>query len=107
MSDATDKKATALPDPPADEVAALRTQLQAAEKDRDDYLAQAKRIRADFENYQKRVQRDVAQEKLYAVYSFAADVLPALDNLERALDAAKQGGDTGTLAQGVGMVQSM
>jgi molecular chaperone GrpE len=52
------------------------------------------------------VQRDAAQERQYAAYSFAADVLPAIDNLDRALDAAKQAGETGPLAQGVRMVQS-
>ena len=106
MSEASDNT-NAAPETPVDELEALKAQLQAAEKDRDDYLAQAKRVRADFENYQKRVQRDAAQEKLYAVYGFAADVLPALDNLERALNAAKQAGDNGPLAQGVGLVQNL
>ena len=93
---------TTTPDAPADELEALRAKAQAA----DEYLAQAKRARADFENYQKRIQRDLAQEKKYAVGPLAADLLGALDNLDRAMAAAEQAGEKGPLVQGVSMVQS-
>src|SRR5205807_10201161 len=71
-----------------------------------EYLAQAQRARADFENYQKRLQRDLAQERRYAQAPLAGDLLGALDNLERALAAARQAGETGPLVQGVAMVQN-
>jgi molecular chaperone GrpE len=92
---------------PADELTALRAQLQAAEQARDEYLGQAKRARADFENYQKRAAREQATEKKYAVIKLAGDLLPALDNLDRATAAAKQAGETGPLVQGVALVQAM
>src|SRR5262249_12950979 len=57
-------------------------------------------------NYQKRAARDREQERRFAQGPLAADLLTALDNLDRALAAAKQAGDNGALAQGVGMVQS-
>jgi molecular chaperone GrpE len=85
---------------------ALRARAEAAEQSRDEYLNLAQRTRADFENYQKRVQRDQAQERRYAEAPLALDLLPALDNLERATAAAKQAGETGPLVQGVAMVQS-
>jgi len=85
---------------------ALRTRAEAAEQKRDEYLDLVKRTQADFENYQKRAQRDAVQERKYAHASLAADLLPALDNLERATAAAKQAGDEGALVQGVLMVQS-
>src|SRR4051794_33889058 len=93
---------TTTPDAPADDLEALRTKA----RDADEYLAQAKRARADFENYQKRVQRDLAQEKKYAIGPLAADLLGALDNLDRATAAAEQAGEKGPLVQGVTMVQS-
>jgi molecular chaperone GrpE len=92
---------------PVDELEALKAQLQTAEQARDEYLAQAKRARADFENYQKRAARDQAQEKKYAVAALAADLLGALDNLERATAAAEQAGEKGPLVQGVALVHTM
>src|SRR5215475_200695 len=90
----------------ASEVDALKAQLQQAEQARDEYLTWAKQARAEFENYQKRNARDLATERRFAQSPLAGDLLPALDNLERAITAAQQAGDTGALAQGVAMVQN-
>jgi molecular chaperone GrpE len=89
-----------------DDLEALRARAEQAERDRDELRDLARRTRADFENYQKRMQRDLAQERRYAQGPLAADLLPALDNLDRATAAAKQAGETGPLVQGVAMVQS-
>jgi molecular chaperone GrpE len=91
---------------PASEVDTLKAQLQAAEQKRDEYLDLVKQTRADFENYQKRAARDRESERRFAQTPLAGDLLPALDNLERAITAATQAGDCGALAQGVAMVQS-
>src|SRR5262252_3502482 len=91
--------------PPADELAVLKEQLAAAERDRNRLDTLARQVRADFENYQKRQQRDLAVERRYAQMPLAGDLLPALDNLDRALAAAQQAGDKGALATGVAMVQ--
>ncbi len=84
----------------------LAARIKAAEAERDEFKALAQRTRADFENYQKRAQREAMQEKRYAHGALAQDLLPILDNLDRALAAAKQVGEEGPLVQGVGMVQS-
>jgi molecular chaperone GrpE len=55
---------------------------------RDEYLALAQRTQADFENYRKRVAREAATAELRGVSRLARELLPALDNLERALAAA-------------------
>jgi molecular chaperone GrpE len=85
---------------------ALRARAEAAEQARDEYLSLAQRTKADFENYQKRAARDLAVERRYALTPLAQDILPALDNLDRAMDAAKQAGETGPLVQGVALVQT-
>ncbi|HWG42493.1 MAG TPA: nucleotide exchange factor GrpE [Gemmataceae bacterium] len=85
---------------------ALRANLQSAEQKRDEYLDLAQRTRADFENYQKRMQRDLVLERRFAQTPLAADLLPALDNLERATVAAEQVGEKGPLVQGVVMVRA-
>lgn len=87
------------------EMDAIKAQLESAEKQRDEYLNLAKQTRAEFENYQKRFQRDLVTERRFAQMPLAGDLLPALDNLERAIQAATQAGDKGVLVQGVAMVQ--
>jgi molecular chaperone GrpE len=84
----------------------LRAQVQTAEQERATFKDLLQRTRADFENYQKRMQRDLAQERRYAQAPLAKDLLPALDNLNRALAAAGQAGESGPLVQGVNMVQA-
>jgi len=55
---------------------------------RDEYLALAQRTQADFENYRKRVARESALALQRGVAKLAKELLPAIDNLDRALDAA-------------------
>jgi molecular chaperone GrpE len=57
-------------------------------RERDTYLDLAQRARADFENYRRRVKADVAEAEQRGRATLARNVLPALDNLERALVAA-------------------
>lgn len=89
-----------------DDLETLRNRLAATEQQRDEYLDLLQRTRADFENYQKRVQRDLAENRRYALGTFTRDFLPVLDNLQRALDAARKQGEQGPLVQGVALVQS-
>jgi molecular chaperone GrpE len=73
--------------------------------ERDQFRDLAQRTRAEFENYQKRNQKDREQERRYWYTPLALDLLPIVDNLDRTLAAAKQAGATGPLVQGVAMVQ--
>jgi molecular chaperone GrpE len=57
--------------------------------ERDQYLALAQRTQADFENYRKRVARDAAAAQERGVAKLAKELLPALDNLDRAIEAAE------------------
>src|SRR5262249_37600075 len=88
----------------AEDLDSLRAKLTEADKACAEYLALAQRVKADFENYQKRQARDLAEERRYAQTPLAHDLLTPLDNLDRAVAAAKQARDSGPLAQGVYMV---
>jgi molecular chaperone GrpE len=81
--------------------------LRARAEERDQFLDLLQRTRADFENYQKRVQREREQDRRFYQGQVISDLLPVLDNLERATVAARQAGETGPLVQGVSMVQSL
>jgi molecular chaperone GrpE len=70
--------------------------------ERDQYLALAQRTQADFENYRRRVARESALAQERGVVKLAKELLPALDNLDRALEAADQ---DDPLLQGVRLVR--
>jgi molecular chaperone GrpE len=57
--------------------------------ERDDLLARLQRVSADYLNYQKRVQRDVADAREFANADLIKSLLAVLDDMERALEAAK------------------
>ena len=61
------------------------------------------RISADFDNYRKRVLRDQDQNKEQAEERIVSGFLPVIDNLERALNHARQSNDFEKLLQGVEM----
>jgi molecular chaperone GrpE len=75
--------------------------LSDAQKERDEYLDLARRTKADFENYRKRVASDLEAAQVRGKISVAREVIDAVDNLERALEAAGEGEG---LAEGVTMV---
>jgi molecular chaperone GrpE len=67
---------------------------------RDEYLALAQRTQADFENYRKRVARESALAQERGVAKLAKELLPAIDNLERAIvEIAVAAGETGETGQ--------
>jgi molecular chaperone GrpE len=72
---------------------------------RDQYLALAQRTQADFENYRKRVARESAAAQERGMASLAKELLPALDNLDRAL--AEAGKDTAARADGDPLLQGV
>jgi molecular chaperone GrpE len=92
---------------PANEEQALRDKEEASEgaaEQTEDYLALAQRIQADFENYRKRAAREAAAAGDRAKSGLVRELLPIVDNLERALASAEQGEQH--LAEGVRLVHS-
>ncbi len=74
--------------------------------ERQEYLDLARRTQADFQNYQKRMQREREQDREFLRAALMLELLPVLDNLERAVKAAKETGETGSLVQGVTLVHA-
>jgi len=75
--------------------------LAKAEGERDEYLELAQRTKADFENFRKRMTAEVEAAQVRGKVSVAREVIEAVDNLERALEAAGEGE---SLSSGVEMV---
>ncbi|HSS33920.1 MAG TPA: nucleotide exchange factor GrpE [Solirubrobacterales bacterium] len=81
--------------------------LADAEAKRDEYLDIARRAQADFENYRKRMAAEVQAASVRGALKLAGDVVPALDDLERAIQAAgldPEGDSEDGLAHGVILV---
>jgi molecular chaperone GrpE len=67
--------------------AELKDLVSGLENERDEYLSLARRTKADFENYRKRVSREASEAEARGRASLASDLLSVVDNLERALVA--------------------
>ena len=74
-----------------------RQALEQAVKDRDAYLAMAQRAQADFQNFKRRNQQVRADAYDDGVREALTALLPTIDNLERAVQAAQQQGEGGLL----------
>jgi molecular chaperone GrpE len=92
------EEATERPDAVDDDPAA---QLQ---RERDEYLDLAKRAQADFENYRKRAAKEAVAAGQRAKSGLVRELLPVVDNLERALASAQD--QEKHLAEGVRLVHS-
>lgn len=71
------------------------TQELAAEKDK------SLRLSAEFENFKKRKERELADFRKFANESVFKQFLTVIDNMERAIDAAEQNGDQANLLEGI------
>jgi molecular chaperone GrpE len=78
--------------------------LARAQRERDEYLDLARRTQAGFENYRKRAAKEAAAAGERAKGGLVRELLPMVDNLERALASAQQGEQH--LAEGVRLVHS-
>jgi molecular chaperone GrpE len=88
----------------ADAGVTLEEQVAALEAERDAHLNDLKRVAADFENYRKRVARDQESLVARAHERLVKELLPVLDDLERALAAAEEHQEA-QLEEGVRLVQ--
>jgi molecular chaperone GrpE len=81
----------------------LEEQVAALAAERDEHLNDLKRVAAEFENYRKRVARDQERLVARAHERLVKELLPVLDDLERALEAARDSG-TRSVEEGVRLV---
>jgi len=63
------------------------------------------RLQADFENFKKRIERERFDHFRYATFELVLKILPALDNFERAMTAARTGAPGEALVEGVALIQ--
>jgi molecular chaperone GrpE len=82
----------------------LEARLAEVEAKRDEYLELAQRVQADFENYRKRAAREQERLVAHAHERLVRELLPVLDGLEHALEAAERHEET-KLVDGIRLVE--
>ena len=82
----------------------LTSEFDAVAAERDAYLDLAQRVQADFENYRKRAAREQERLVAHAHERLVRELLPILDDLERALEAAERH-EEAQLVEGVKLVE--
>ncbi|MCI0343407.1 MAG: nucleotide exchange factor GrpE [Planctomycetales bacterium] len=87
--------------PPPAEVDELRKKA----RERDEFLSLAQTVQAEYLNYKKRVGREKEEARFAALRDLANALLPLLDDLERAIGAAKTTAADATVLSGLEMVR--
>ena len=88
---------------PKSEIELLREQLQAKEEEAKNNYDRFLRQTADLENFKKRIMREKEDASRFANEALVKELLPIVDNLERAVSHTK-GGNEGSLVEGVEMI---
>ncbi len=82
----------------------LQSDLNALREELGQASDRALRAQAELDNYRKRMNRELQDSLRYAAVNIIRDLLPVVDNLQRALEAAQAAGEDSSLLQGVQMV---
>lgn len=90
--------------PPSDPMAELEAKLAAAEKEKKDNYDRFLRSAADLENMRKRQKRELEDAKFETKNKVLKEMLPVVDNLERAIEHAGAGGEKNPILEGVQLV---
>ena len=83
----------------------MREQLAALAEERDDYKNRMMRTAADLENFRRRNAREKEDLRKFGIDKVVLELLPVLDNLDRALEHAEKASDQNSITDGVRMVQ--
>ncbi|MGI6439307.1 MAG: nucleotide exchange factor GrpE [Sphaerochaetaceae bacterium] len=87
-----------------EQVTFLESRIQDLEREIEQEKETYVRKVADLDNYRKRLLREKESAVQFANERFIGDLLPILDDFERAIEAGSEGGDVGTYADGVKMI---
>ena len=99
-----DEEDLIFPEEEAAKAADERSDLEKAHAERDRMREQLLRIAADFDNFRKRSRKEVEEVRRRAIEDTLREVLPIVDNLERAADAMSGATEVAAVADGVHMV---
>jgi molecular chaperone GrpE len=88
----------------AEDIESVKKELEEAREQAEKYLANWQRAEADFVNYKRRSEQERAEMASYANASLIKDLLPVLDDFERALDNASDDFDGPAWVEGIRLI---
>lgn len=89
---------------PEGTAAAPELTLEQLVAERNDYMDKWARTRADLDNYRRRIQREMEEDRKYAALPLLKAILPGFDNLQRAIKAAESTRNAEELITGIALV---
>ena len=106
VSEAEESSADAEPEdsPEAEALANLEAEYEAYKAESEKQHDQMLRTIAEFDNSRKRAEREKEESLKYALESFAKELIPTIDSIERAIQSTKESQDVDALAEGVEMI---
>jgi len=82
----------------------IRAELENEKAKSEDYLRRMQYLQADFENYRKRVEKEMSDNRQFGNQRLLSDLILVNDELELALREAEESRESPTIVEGVGMV---
>ncbi|SDC71320.1 molecular chaperone GrpE [Paenibacillus sp. UNCCL117] len=83
---------------------AVQAQLEEAKNQAEEHYQRLLRTQADFDNFRRRTQKEKEDQAKYASLKVIEQLLPVVDNFDRALSASKENKDYDALAKGIDMI---
>jgi molecular chaperone GrpE len=90
--------------PKKDELQQLRQQVEDLTKEKNEIFEKLQRVAADYENFQKRVPKQIADTITYEKEKIIKTILPALDNFEHTLQNAHSAENPDVLIKGINII---
>ena len=84
--------------------ASVEDEGEQVRRDLDEARDRVLRAQAELDNYRKRARRELDEERRYAALPLLGELLPVLDNVGRAIQAAEKNSEAGSLVEGVKLV---
>ncbi|MDN5317844.1 MAG: molecular chaperone GrpE [Thermoanaerobacterium sp.] len=87
------------------EIEELKNKLKQKEEEANEYLEMAQRLKAEFENYRRRTEKEKADLVEYGKEQVILDILPVIDNFERALETQyDDNGENASFKEGINLI---
>lgn len=93
------------PDTEQQETGGMHDELDTERQRAEEYLEQAKRARAELVNYRRRTEEELARMQKHAGERIISKLLPAIDDLDRAINSMSEGERSTSWGEGIMLVQ--
>ncbi len=87
-----------------EQIGELEEELAAEKEEKEKYVNRLQRLQADFSNYKKRIEKEKKRANQQAIKELVEDLLPIIDNFERALNTSQDSEEAADVLKGVEMI---